>query len=204
MSLFEPSDMSFNSLPKILCLHGGGQSASGFQSQILDINRALNNSFQLYFPEAPNYLWVTDPPLGKENPTTDLSPAEQSLEYLNNYIDKNGPFRGILGYSQGAMFTTYYLSTIPKNKFTFAVMFCGYLPITHQGLLDNIISQSPYTIPSLIFMGIYDSIISNDLTNEKASYFSNNIVIESQEYHRPPDSYNPDFDTVIRFMEGYK
>lgn len=36
---------------------------------------------------------------------TEYTNLEQSIDYLNNYITCNGPFHGLLGFSQVALFT---------------------------------------------------------------------------------------------------
>ena len=60
--------------PKILCLHGGGQSAWSFEHMkgVTDLVDALPE-FEFVFASAPNaqHLWMQDPPGGKDDPTTD-------------------------------------------------------------------------------------------------------------------------------------
>merc|ERR1712005_20232 len=94
------------------------------------------------FPEGQEdgNLWVKDPPGGKTNPTTDPNFANKSKTYLDKYIKDNGPFVGILGYSQGSMFATYYMSTSLEftKKLQFSILINGYLPDTHKGLLGII------------------------------------------------------------------
>ena len=97
--------------PKILCLHGGGGSPTGMQNT--PGIRALRNSlpsFDFVFAQggypsgAGEFLWVIDPPGGKGEPTTDPDIANASIENLDQIVEEQGPFYGILGYSQGSMF----------------------------------------------------------------------------------------------------
>ena len=54
---------------------------------------------------------------------------------LNTLCNELGPFKGIIGYSQGAMMTNLYLHSNPVNDFSFAVTYCGYIPTTHLNLV---------------------------------------------------------------------
>lgn len=60
--------------PKILCLHGGGQTAWGFSHMkgMTDLVEALPE-FDFVFASSPdpNHVWIRDPPNGKDEPTTD-------------------------------------------------------------------------------------------------------------------------------------
>merc|ERR1711924_363668 len=136
----------------------------------------MGSQYEFFFPESPvtGHVWVRDPPGGKGEPTTDIDWASSSVTYLDDYVATNGPFEGILGFSQGSMFTTYYLSVAPADTFSFAVMFCGFLPTTHTGLLNTINSETPFNnIQSLVFMASNDAIITNEMTDAQAAKFAN-------------------------------
>ena len=101
---FAHSTTAQTGLPKILCLHGGGESAADFSSQsgMAALQSSLGSSYEFVFaqgPEAGN-LWIRDPPGGKDNPTTATNWASSSVTYLNGLVQNQGPFYGILGYSQ--------------------------------------------------------------------------------------------------------
>ena len=80
---------------------------------------------------------MQDPPGGKGQVTNDLNWADESISYLDNLVTKHGPFFGIMGYSQGAAFIPVYLANTPST-FKIALMYNGYLPTTHQGLISTI------------------------------------------------------------------
>ena len=136
-----PIEDSKTMVRKILCLHGGGGDAKKFQfdSGITDLKNALGNGYEFVFAQAKDGgLWMRDPPGGKSRPTTDPDWASKSINILNEIVAAQGPFYGILGYSQGAAFIPVYLAQIPEGTFQIAVMFGGYLPTTHQGLISKI------------------------------------------------------------------
>ena len=113
-----------------------------------------------------------------------------------------GPFYGILGFSQGAAFVPVYLSRAPQNTFQVAITFCGYLTTTHLGLLNKVNQESPFgDIPHLVWMGVSDWIIDNSLTIDMSEKFTDpTIVVSSSAGHEVPDSNDPTFDQVVSFI----
>lgn len=195
---------------KILCLHGGGGTGSGFRNQVASLRRSFSN-IEFVFPDGgfsadsgSSYLWVPDPPGGKGQPTTDPDISAASMATLDNIVQRQGPFFGIMGYSQGSMFVSAYLSHAPVGTFQMALMFAGYNPLTHLGLLDSINSASPFgAIPALVWMGGQDSIIPNEMTNEQAALYTNPTVIRNPGGgHVVPDSQDPTFDEVVQFIRS--
>eukprot|EP00959_Pyramimonas_sp_CCMP1952_P302177 6322588-Pyramimonas_sp.AAC.7 len=99
--------------PKILCLHGGGSSPAGMQgSPGIQALRSSLPGYDFVFAEGGypvsggGILWVEDPPGGKGQATTDPNIAAQSIANLDRIVEEQGPFYGILGYSQGSMFVS--------------------------------------------------------------------------------------------------
>ena len=94
------------------------------------------------------HLWIPDPPNGKGEPTTDPDIASLSVNALEAVVANQGPFYGILGYSQGGAFVTTFLSQTSSATFEVALIFCGYLPTTHLGLVSRIDAAAPFEMPS--------------------------------------------------------
>lgn len=79
-----PSTAPGAALPKILCLHGGGGSASGFSGETAALRSSLSGSYEFVFAQAPDGgLWMRDPPSGKVQPTTDPDWAASSIALLD-------------------------------------------------------------------------------------------------------------------------
>ena len=76
-----PLENDSKAKPKILCLHGGGQTAWGFEHMkgVTDLVAALPE-FEFVFASAPdpNHVWIRDPPNGKDEPTTDPGTISKS------------------------------------------------------------------------------------------------------------------------------
>mmetsp|Transcript_8320 Transcript_8320/g.9579 ORF Transcript_8320/g.9579 Transcript_8320/m.9579 type:complete len:270 (-) Transcript_8320:536-1345(-) len=192
--------------PKILCLHGGGQTAASFKPDIRQLEDALPEFEFVYANGAygtnNSRLWIADPPGGKGEPTTDPAWADDSIDALDAIRDSQGPFHGILGYSQGSAFIPVYLSRVPDDTFEVALMFCGYLPETHLGLIGSIDQGSPFgDISALVYLGQNDFIISNPLTLAQAEEFTSPLIVTSaQGGHYVPGSSDPTFDDITSFL----
>jgi predicted esterase len=112
----------------ILALHGGGQSAASFRSSLQPLEAALGPGHTFVYAAGPYPvdLWIRDPPGGKAVATIDPNWAAASFAVLDNLVSTQGPFDGIVGYSQGGAMTVTYLSQASAlGTFRFAVTFCG-------------------------------------------------------------------------------
>ena len=129
------------SRPKILCLHGGGGNDEGFRMQANSFIQAAPG-LEFVFVSAPNSggLWIPDPPSsgGAKGASTDANWDSDSVALLDGVVQEQGPFYGILGYSQGAAYAISYLSHAAAGTFQLAALFCGYLPSTHLGIMARI------------------------------------------------------------------
>lgn len=194
--------------PKILALHGGGGTGVGFSgsSGMRSIEDAMPD-YEFVYPDAAygnsgSFLWISDPPGGKGQPTTDPAFSDESIEVLDDIVENEGPFVGIIGYSQGSAYVPVYLSRVPANTFQFSAMFCGYKTETHQGILDVVNEQSPFGgIRGLIWMGKRDYVIPNSLSRDQATLFTDpTIIVSSTGGHTVPDSSDPTFNEVVSFL----
>ena len=84
-----------------------------------------------FYPDQPYYEWwaYEQDSDGKEIYTG----HEKSLESLETYLNQNGPFLGVLGFSQGATLTTL-LAELQQSKekkwFKFVILIGGVPPIS--------------------------------------------------------------------------
>jgi len=148
-------------------------------------------------------LWIRDPPGGKGGSTTGSDWADASVAYLDNVLSTQGPFYGILGYSQGSAMAGYYTAIKPAGTFQVALLFCGYLPTTHPGLMATYDANSPVSTRALIWMGQQDYVIANALTTAQANKFPTRTVISSpQGSHAPPSSSDSSFEDTVGFLAG--
>ena len=196
-------------LRKILCLHGGGGSAASMAAATAEMAAALSGEYtfvaaSIWSDPNQDELWWADPPGGKGEPTTDPDHASAMVAALDAIVASQGPFYGILGYSQGSAAVPVYLSQVAMGTFQMAVMFCGYLTDTHTGLLNRVNAASPFGgIRALVFMGQQDTVISNAQTTAQAGVFTSPTVVSSiNTGHSLPASTDPTFSDVLAFFRA--
>merc|ERR1711953_1235069 len=191
---------------KILCLHGGGGSADGMSnSGTQALEAALGSAYEfVYATGGYNGLWIRDPPNGKGQPTTDPAFADNSLSNLDALVASQGPFYGILGYSQGAAFVPIYLAHAPVGTFQLAIMFCGYLPTTHLGLLGLAEAASPFgDISAISWMGAEDNIIPNHGSQTQAAFFTNpTVIVDPNGGHSVVETWMSTYSQVGALLQG--
>lgn len=211
-SIIDPTDKRpiYINKPKILCLHGGGQFASSFRSNLTDLRNALSE-FDFLFPQAveSGNLWFRDPPGGKEKATTDPDWALDSITYLNDYVITHGPFHSILGFSQGVCMALLYLSYLQQNNkpisFEKVILLNGYLPSSHQGIVDSI-RRLDISIPILKIVGKEDNFyrLGEELHKELNLYGKNpnleELHIDKYLDHFPIMSGFSGFNRAVDFL----
>ena len=173
------------------------------ESATSDLRAALGNEFEFFFPTAPygddpsSRIWVPDPP-SKNEPTTSPDVANLSLALLDNEVATNGPFWGIMGYSQGSAFATVYTAYAPSGTFNATILFCGYLTETHLGLLGIVNDATPFgDIPALVWMGTDDATITNTQTTDQSQMYTNPTVItQNSGGHVVPGNFYSTFTQV--------
>ena len=187
---------------KILCLHGGGGSAASLQAQqgMQDLIEALPE-WDFVFASSPisGGIWYNDPPGGGKEPTNDPNWANASISYLDDFIASNGPFDAILGYSQGVPMSLVYLAAGDHN-FNKVLLFNGYLPTTHMGLINTINSNSPFEESALLFVAQNDYYFY-EIGLEVKNKFSNFIEwVSPTAGHALPTSTDVHFQSVLDFF----
>ena len=187
---------------KILALHGGGQTANGFRSMqgMQDLMASLSD-YEFVFASTPesNNVWIRDPPGGKGEPTTDRDWADASISYLDQVVEQQGPFHAILGYSQGAAMIPVYLANT-ENTFEKVMMYNGYLPTTHEGLIDTINEAAPFSTPAMVFSGENDNNFK-DLSPALAQKFSDCTQVHSPSAgHHPPYQSDSKYNQILSWI----
>ena len=170
---------------KILMLHGLGQTGDYFQSKTHGFRTALEElGYELYYPTAPHRYPAANLP---DDLQSTLDPTMKSAEvvawlqndlvngtyilpqmtidFLHDYIVENGPFEGVVGFSQGAGVAGYLLTDInsllhltPEEQppLQFFMAFSGFRLIPE--CFQRQYNENPITIPSLHVQGELDTI----------------------------------------------
>jgi hypothetical protein len=166
---------------KILCLHGFTQNGPLFAKKTSAVRKALQKAgFELVYPTAPVKLEIADLPFDTPSldsdddgmrswwPNSESNPGHYSLDAafvaISKLIETEGPFDGVLGFSQGAGLAGVLCQHIHKlhpsqPELSFAVFYSGF-KITrpeHQHFY-----ASKITTPTLHIVGSLDTVVSEE------------------------------------------
>lgn len=158
---------------KILCMHGGGMTADGFEIMLKDLHTTLAPLVEFVFAQSPNEHWMGD--VQKQGPHA-AGWWEESVRHLEDMIAKLGPFDGVLGYSMGSASALSLLAVVPHGTFQFAVLCCGYTPTNDEQVMRQLEACRPLKTPSLHVLGRTDNCIPNDYSMLCVPYFDEGCV----------------------------
>ncbi|RAL67674.1 hypothetical protein DID88_008417 [Monilinia fructigena] len=127
---------------RFLCLHGKGTSAEIFSIQTATFRRLLPPSYTFDFVDGPytsspaaGVSLFFDPPYYAYYHSWDPSAIRESYSFLQEHIDKHGPYDGVMGFSQGCAFIAGFLLDHQVTRphiplpFSCVVFICGGIPL---------------------------------------------------------------------------
>ncbi|XP_064613787.1 esterase OVCA2-like isoform X2 [Liolophura sinensis] len=178
----------------ILCLHGYRQNSQTFREKTGAFRKIIKNKAKLVFITAPNIV----PPLESEEGAADTPISSdqrgwwfsrpddyfraqditdcdkgfrESVDVVCKCFKEEGPFDGVLGFSQGASFLSLLCAIKEQDtdspiQFDFAIVVAGFKSRSsdHQDLYRNKVS-----CPSLHVYGETDGVIPKDMSEELAN-----------------------------------
>ena len=186
---------------KLLCLHGYAQNGQFFRERTGAVRKQLKSVCEFTFLDAPRpatgeFLGQIDEatrgaPLGWYNTRDGNRPAlsssydglEESLELVRDTCQRQGPFDGVLGFSQGATLAA--LLCLTTDLFQFAVLFAGYVP-RDSTVLASMDAGAPCTLPSFHCFGATDASVPPDVARALASRFADPVIHEHDGGHVVP------------------
>ncbi|RAL11049.1 uncharacterized protein BO97DRAFT_406551 [Aspergillus homomorphus CBS 101889] len=161
---------------RFLCLHGAGTSGEIFEIQAGGITYALEKKGHTFKfingrmeTEGETEIKdVFDGPFYSHYPR-DKQPGEdlaRAIEYVNQIIAREGPFDGVMGFSQGCALASAMIIQHAQNHqeplFKLAVFICGASPFDQSGmeLIEPPAAggEYPITIPTTHIVGKQDSL----------------------------------------------
>lgn len=162
---------------RILCLHGWRTSGAILRDQMLEVSQALEAgigpALDLHFVDAPHAAsgpaqdvvaanWPGVPYFEWWDKTEDgaYAGADETLAYLREYDQRNGPFEGVVGFSQGAALASLLCSgsgapspTLPELRF--AVIMSGFCP-ADKTIKAAMAAAEPLRVPAVVTHGKKD------------------------------------------------
>ncbi|XP_035695440.1 esterase OVCA2-like [Branchiostoma floridae] len=201
-------------LLKILCIHGYRQNAQTFRERTGAFRKILKKHAELVFVTAPlpvkplenndeeggaigaskedQYGWwysSNDDSFHAQDYTDVCKGFDQSVEVVKKVFKEQGPFDGVLGFSQGASFVAMLCALREKNEepfvFDFAIMVAGFRSRSSQH--DELYSTK-ITCPTLHVYGDTDRVIQKEMSVEMLQYFKEPVELNHQGGHFIPTS----------------
>ncbi|KAK7598137.1 hypothetical protein V9T40_006372 [Parthenolecanium corni] len=165
---------------RILCLHGYRQSAKTFKEKLGAFRKLLKNEAEFIFLDAPHVVngvdeerswWFTNDDLtfsSKEISQVSIG-FDESVTKVKTVYSQEGPFDGLLGFSQGAAFAATLCALMNSDfHFSFVILVAGFKSLVppHSHFYNNI-----FNLPSLHVIGKSDAVIPRELSEELAEHF---------------------------------
>ncbi|QLQ79521.1 hypothetical protein HG537_0C01680 [Torulaspora globosa] len=214
---------------RILMLHGFVQSGKIFSAKTGGLRKSLKKlGYELYYPTGPItvdknaiaklYGWQ-EQDLASEFDSSDCADQiygwylrdgpglddfkleERVLDYLHDYIIENGPFEGIMGFSQGAGLAGYLLTDFnqllrlteeQQPKLKFFVSFSGFKFNADQ--FQESYGDKPIEIRSLHVQGELDSVVSEERSMKLYNCFD---TATRQLIKHPGGHFVPNSKTIV-------
>ncbi|CAG9766719.1 unnamed protein product [Ceutorhynchus assimilis] len=202
---------------RILCLHGYRQNAEVFRAKTGSFRKMVHKWAQFNYITAPHKVILVDdinvledPDIGQTKDEDQYGwffnrddktyrgirkggPAigfEESVQLVEQAFEKEGPFDGILGFSQGACFVGLLCDLQQRGltkhiKFNFAIMASGFKSQSWPHLkyyLDTL------TLSSLHIFGETDKIIPTEMSEALSESFEDPMIVIHPGGHYLPAS----------------
>ncbi|XP_054824148.1 uncharacterized protein LOC129322110 isoform X1 [Prosopis cineraria] len=206
--------------PRVLCLHGFRTSANILHKLIGRLPDTVLQKLDLVFLDGPfpargksDVESIYDPPyfewFQSNGDFTDFMNFEECLAYIEDYMVKNGPFDGLLGFSQGATLSAALpgmqsqgvaLRKVDKIKFLILISGAkfGGKKFGTPKLASNAFSK-PINIPSLHFIGEEDFLKEEGIALLDA--FVDPLVVHHPKGHTVPRLDDKGLETMLAFID---
>ncbi|XP_057513099.1 uncharacterized protein LOC130795139 [Actinidia eriantha] len=185
---------------KILCLHGFRTSGSFLKKQISKWDPSIFANFHMEFPDGlypaggkSDIEGIFPPPYFEwfqfDKDFTEYTHLDECISYLCQYITSNGPFDGLLGFSQGATLSALLLGYQAQGKvLQDHPPFKLFVSISGSKFRDPSICEIAYKDPirvrSVHFIGAKDWLRLP--SQELAAAFLNPLIINHPQGHTVP------------------
>ena len=203
---------------KILCIHGYRQNGKTFREKSGSFRKVLKKYAEFSFVTAPNILpdcdgdseqrgwWFSSP--GKaynaKEYTEFTEGFEESLNVVADFIAQEGPFDGILAFSQGASFLSIICSLKEMNdarfqNFRFAMFVAGFKSrqSSHKVYYEQLVQ-----LPTFHIIGETDAVIPREMSDDLLQHYSSPVVLRHEGGHFIPSISKCKKD-VFNFLDNF-
>ncbi|KAM1777526.1 hypothetical protein ACFX11_044186 [Malus domestica] len=202
--------------PRFLCLHGFRTNGEIMRKQVGKWPESVLENFDMVYLDAPfpaqgksEVEGIFDPPyyewfqFNKE--FSEYTNFDKCLEYIEDYMVKQGPFDGLVGFSQGAVISAglpglqakgVALTKVPKIKFLIII---GGAKFKSPAVAEDAY-YSPIQCPSLHFLGEMDFLKPYGL--ELLEHCADASVIHHPKGHTVPRLDEKGLETMMSFIDN--
>jgi hypothetical protein len=168
---------------RVLCLHGYHGSAAVLRGQMSPLAAGLESLAEFVYVDAPS---LARGDFGWWHARAHYEGWDGTRDYITSLFQREGPFDGVFGFSQGAALTGLLvgLRSIDGNltssqplSFRFAMMVGGF-PAVDPDLESLYARKERYEVPSLHIIGLTDSIVESEYSRDLAARFNEPIILE--------------------------
>ncbi|XP_048756066.2 esterase OVCA2-like [Ostrea edulis] len=211
---------------KILCIHGYRQNNQSFRERTGAFRKVVKKIADLVFISAPNLV----PPLESSEEEGATNNADQrgwwfsssddkyvaqdftdcckgyheSVQVIKQALVEQGPFDGILAFSQGAAMMSLICGLKEQDpespfQFDFVILVAGFKSRQkpHESLYEK-----PIATPSLHVFGDTDKVIPREMSEELLQYFVDPKTLQHSGGHFIPVS-GPQKKVYLEFLQPY-
>lgn len=194
---------------KVLCIHGYRQNERIFRERSGGFRKLFKKYIKFVFLTAPHVIpeeanlarpeeecergwWFSKP--GKSYNAMDKTDIDtgyqESLDVIKEKFSSEGPFDGILGFSQGAAFVSILCSQQSDLlsagiSFKFAIMIAGFKSLVSP---HAVLYSEPIACPSFHTIGATDAVIPTHSSEELLAAFVNGVGYRHDGGHYIPAS----------------
>lgn len=188
---------------RLLALHGYRQNAAVFRAKTGAMRRALRGVAELVYIDAPHASGDND---GRAwwHASDDGSRYEgmqESIEHIASVVESRGPFDGVVGFSQGAVFGSILLAHPNTRRYwRYGVLISGF-PARDNAVKDADWYQLVH-IPSLHVYGENDKLVPPAFSALLADRFVASRRHVHLGGHLPPFA-RPSTDALVDFINAF-
>ncbi|KAM0749058.1 FSH1-domain-containing protein [Meredithblackwellia eburnea MCA 4105] len=191
---------------RVLMLCGYLQSAQIFSGRLGNLRKATKSFAELVFVDPPLVIEGDDNPDKEAPPLSSLKPEEhprgwwtmrgeagrrsynhfdEFFQFIREILEKQGPFDGVLGFSQGAGAAAVITGLLEKPQlnpifeninhapFKFCIIAAGFEMLDPRA---KVVFEEPLITPSLHIIGQTDALVTNDRSIALSKQFVNSRV----------------------------
>jgi predicted esterase len=205
---------------KVLSLHGWGTNAEIMNHQLRHFRSTLGETAEFVIVEAPNtirkqtdkvlldrfpgtyYEWFRRQKRKSEQESFEYVTVglERSIAMLELFIEANGPFDGVLGFSQGGVMALVLIALSESGRIRTHFKFCLLVAVGVLHL-NEYWELLPPDFPITFVVGTKDPMkYSTYLT---ATYFTNSQFLTTEDDHRIPKLNDEETKQVREFIIHY-